>query len=84
MGYLMKGTGFEDILVEAGICLRGTTANKIMAYKDYYAMLMAHSLVNAAMFELRWEAFELPTVTELLMTSSLSLLPLPGMGTCTL
>jgi hypothetical protein len=57
VGYLMKGTGCEDILVESGISLRGT-ANKIMTGKDYYAMLRARSLVNSAMFKIHWEAFE--------------------------
>jgi hypothetical protein len=57
IGCLMRATGIEDILVEAEICHRGT-ANKIMSAKDYYAMLHAHSLVHAAMFQLHWEAFE--------------------------
>jgi len=57
MGHLMKETGLEDMLVEANVCLRGT-ANKLMAGKDYYAMLKAHSMIHAAMFDLHWEAFE--------------------------
>lgn len=63
IGCLMKGSGIEDILVEADICLRGT-ANKIMSGKDYYAMLRAHSLINASMFGLHWEAFERWLVNE--------------------
>jgi len=56
IGHLMQGTGIEDIMVEADVCLRGT-ANKIVSGKDYYAMLRAHSMVHAAMFTLHWEAF---------------------------
>ena len=56
IGHLMQATGIEDIMVEADVCLRGT-ANKIISGKDYYAMLRAHTMVHAAMFNLHWEAF---------------------------
>lgn len=56
IGHLMKATGMEDIMVEADGCLRGT-ANKIIHGKDNRAMLHAHTMVNAAMFALHWEAF---------------------------
>jgi len=56
IGHLMQATGIEDIMVEADICLRGT-ANKIIAGKDYYTMLRAHTVVHAAMFFLYWGAF---------------------------
>jgi hypothetical protein len=57
IGKFMRSSGLEDILSQAAICLPGT-ANKIMAGKDYYLMLRAHSLVSTAMFELLWESFE--------------------------
>ena len=45
----MKLSGIEDILVESNVCGSGT-ANKLMAGKDYYKMLRAHSLILAAIF----------------------------------
>ena len=57
MGMLMKGSGEEDILVQVGIYHLGT-ANKIMSGKDYYLILLAHSLLYSAIMELYWEAFE--------------------------
>jgi len=57
VGMLMKGSGVEDILVQAGICHLGT-ANKIMSGKDYYLMLRAHTLLYSAILELYWSAFE--------------------------
>jgi len=57
IGYFMKSSGIEEILVETGICGPGT-ANKYMAGKDYYGMLRAHSLVLAALFQLHWNEFE--------------------------
>ena len=56
IGHLMQGTGIADIMVEADVCLRGT-ANKIISWKDYYAMLCAHTMLHAAMFTLHWDAF---------------------------
>ena len=56
IGHLMKFSGIEDILVEATVYGSGT-ANKIMAGKDYYTMLRAHSLILAAFFELHWSSF---------------------------
>ena len=49
IGHLMKLSGIEDILVESNVCGSGT-ANKLMAGKDYYKMLRAHSLILAAIF----------------------------------
>lgn len=57
VGMLMKGSGVEDIFVQAGVCHLGT-ANKIMSGKDYYRMLRAHTLLHSAMLDLYWEAFE--------------------------
>lgn len=39
IGYLMKETGIEDILVDSGICQPGTV-NKLLDGKDYYAMVL--------------------------------------------
>ena len=57
IGHLMKETGLQDILSEAGVCQAGT-AKKILDGKDYYAMIHAHSVVEKAVFGLLWEAFE--------------------------
>ena len=57
IGFFMKESGIEDILVLSGICGRGT-ANKVMAGKDFYKMVRYHSFVCEAMFMLKWEAFE--------------------------
>ena len=38
IGYLMKGSGIEEILTESGVCKRGT-AEKVLNGKDYYKML---------------------------------------------
>lgn len=57
IGYLMKSTGIEDILVNSGICQAGTV-NKLLDGKDYYAMIHAHTVVERAMFGLLWESFE--------------------------
>ena len=57
IGHLMKETGLEDIVVEAGVCQPGT-AKKLLDGKDYYAMVHAHFAVEQALFGLLWEAFE--------------------------
>lgn len=57
IGHLMKETGLEDIMVEAGVCQPGT-AKKLLDGKDYYAMVHAHFAVEQALFSLLWEAFE--------------------------
>lgn len=53
----MKEGGIEDIIVESGLCKRGT-ANKVIAGKDYYKMFRCHCLVSEAMAGLAWDAFE--------------------------
>ena len=57
IGFLMKESGIEDILVSSNICGRGT-ANKVMAGNDYYKMVRYHSGLSEAFFMLKWEAFE--------------------------
>ena len=54
--FFMKESGIEDMLVLSGICGRGT-ANKVMAEKDYYKIVLYHSLVCEGVFMLKWEAF---------------------------
>ena len=46
VGFFMKETGIEDILVESGVCQAGTV-NKILNGKDYYAMVHAHTIVES-------------------------------------
>ena len=57
LGFLMRSSDIEDILSQAEVCLPGT-ANTIMAGKDYYLMVPAHTLIGTAMYELLWEALE--------------------------
>ena len=57
IGFFMKEGGIEDILVESGVCQRGT-ANKVISGKDYYKMVRYHSLVSESMAGLLWDAFE--------------------------
>lgn len=57
IGFLMRESGIEDLLVAAEVCGRGT-ANKVMAGKDYYKMVRYHSWLGEAFFMLMWEAFE--------------------------
>lgn len=52
IGFLMRESGTEDLLVAAGICGRGT-ANKVMAGKDYYKMIRYHSWLGEAFFMLK-------------------------------
>ena len=57
IGYLMKGSGIEELLSENGICKKGT-ANKVMSGNDYYKMIRTHSLICEAVTGLLWEQFE--------------------------
>ena len=57
IGYLMKGSGIEEILTESGICKRGTT-EKVLNRKDYYKILRCYSLLSEAIFGLLWKEFE--------------------------
>jgi len=57
IGFLMKESGIEEVLVARNICGRGT-ANKVMAGKDDHKMVRSHSLLSEAFFMLKWEAFE--------------------------
>ena len=57
IGFFMKESGFENVLVESKICGKGT-ANKIISGKGYYQMLNCHFLMSEAIVRLKWEAFE--------------------------
>lgn len=54
IGFFVKESGIEDLLVSSGICGRGT-ANKVIGGKDYYKMVRYHSWICEAMFMLKWE-----------------------------
>ena len=57
IGFLMKGSGIEEILSESGVCKKGT-AEKVLNGKDYYKMLRCYSLLTEAIFGLLWIEFE--------------------------
>ena len=57
IGHIMKCSGLEEVIYEAGILLEGT-AKKVMSGKPYYKALAAHTLVLEAISILYWEAFE--------------------------
>ena len=47
VGYLMKRSGIEELLVESSACNKGT-AEKVLSGKDYYKMLRFHLLSSEA------------------------------------
>ena len=47
LGKLMTSSGFEDILIEAGICARGSIA-KVMSGKHYNRAIRVHQRTNDA------------------------------------
>ena len=49
IGFFMKDSGIEELMVQSGICGRGT-ANKVIGGKDYYKMVRFHSWICEAMF----------------------------------
>ena len=57
VGYLMKGSGIEELLVESSACDKGT-AEKVLNGKDYYKMLRFHLLLSDAITGLFWKEFE--------------------------
>ena len=56
IGYFMKESRMEYILVESKIC-SWSTANKEMSENNYYQMLRCHTLVSEAIRE-KWLAFK--------------------------
>ena len=57
LGKHMKGSGFEDIAIEAGICASGSL-QKVMSGKHYSRALRVHKLVLEALERLLFEAFQ--------------------------
>ena len=47
VGYLMKRSGIEELLVESSACNKGT-AEKVLSGKDYCKMLRFHLLSSEA------------------------------------
>ena len=58
IGYFMKESRMEEILVESKICGWGT-ANKVMSEKSTYQMLSCHTLVSEAIIRLKWLALKM-------------------------
>ena len=55
---IMRGSGAEEILVNAGLCLEGT-ANTIFGEKaDYYKSMHALWILSEAMWRLLWQGCE--------------------------
>ena len=48
VGYLMTGSGIEELLVESSACDKGTV-EEVLNGKDYYKMLRFHLLLSEAM-----------------------------------
>jgi hypothetical protein len=57
IGYFMKQSGYEDVLVSSGVASAGI-ADKVTNGKDYYQMLRCFTLTDEAVTELLWEAFQ--------------------------
>ena len=68
VGYLMKGSGIKELLVESSACNKGT-AEKVLNGKDYYKMLRFHLLLSDAITGLLWKEFEQWLVSENALTN---------------
>jgi hypothetical protein len=55
IGKRFEGTGFEDVLIEAGV-YGSTTAECIIKGKQYNRSIRAHKLLYEAMAHLRWQS----------------------------
>jgi hypothetical protein len=56
LGKMMAGSGFEDVLIEAGLCASGSIA-KVMSGKHYNRAMRVHQLVMESMERLLVQAF---------------------------
>ena len=56
IGKHIKGSGFEDIIIEAGVCASGSL-QKVMSGKHYNRALRVHKLMLEALERLLYEAF---------------------------
>lgn len=57
IGYLMKGSGLEELFSKANILLPGS-AKKAMTGKPFYRCVRAHQIVAEALCRMYFEAFE--------------------------
>ena len=57
LGRRMAGSGFEDIVIESGVCASGSVS-KVMSGKHYNRAIRVHKLVVEAFERLLFEAFE--------------------------
>ena len=57
LGKHMKGSGFEEIVIEAGVCANGSL-QKVMSGKHYNPILRVHKLVLEALERLLFEVFQ--------------------------
>ena len=53
----MQGSGFEDIVIEAGICASGSL-KKVMSGKHYNRALRVHKLMLEGLERLLFQVFE--------------------------
>lgn len=56
LGKMMTGSGFEDILIEAGLCASGSI-DKVMSGKHYNRAMRVHQRMNDAIERLLLDAF---------------------------
>ena len=61
MGNTLEGSGFEEIVIEAGMCSSGSM-NGIMAGKHYNRAMIVHKLFLEAMERLLLKQFLTKTV----------------------
>ena len=70
LGTMMTGSGFEDVILDAGICASGSI-NQVVSGKHYNRALRTHSLMREALARLLLSAFvsesgcDISTVVEL-------------------
>ena len=57
LGKHIKGSCFEEIVIEAGVCASGSL-QKVMSGKHYNRALRAHKLVLEALERLLFEVFQ--------------------------
>ena len=57
MGYIMKGSGIEELITCNNVCLEGTL-NKVLAGKDCYKIIYCHSILLESMLNFIYDAFD--------------------------
>ena len=68
MGKFLCGSGFEEVVVESGICAGGSI-DKVMAGKDYNRALRGYMLIYEALEMLLFSVFESSIDTEQILSS---------------